>query len=79
MRARLWAADTFVEFDDSLNHAVKKLREALEDRADKPRYIETLPKYGYRFIADVAEADIVRGAHGGRGRPGIGASWEKLP
>ncbi|MFZ1142008.1 MAG: winged helix-turn-helix domain-containing protein, partial [Candidatus Sulfotelmatobacter sp.] len=57
LRARLWAADTFVEFDDSLNHAVKKLREALEDRADKPRYIETLPKYGYRFIADVAEAD----------------------
>ncbi|MGD1079791.1 MAG: winged helix-turn-helix domain-containing protein [Candidatus Sulfotelmatobacter sp.] len=58
LRARLWAADTFVEFDDSLNHAVKKLREALEDRADEPRYIETLPKYGYRFIADVAEADI---------------------
>ena len=58
LRARLWAADTFVEFDDSLNHAVKKLREALEDRTDKPRYIETLPKYGYRFIADVAEADM---------------------
>jgi len=57
LRARLWMADTFVEFDDSLNHAVKKLREALEDRADEPRYIETLPKYGYRFIADVAEAD----------------------
>jgi len=58
LRARLWAADTFVEFDDSLNHAVKKLREALEDHADEPRYIETLPKYGYRFIADVAEADM---------------------
>ena len=58
LRARLWAADTFVEFDDSLNHAVKKLREALEDRADEPRYIETLPKYGYRFIADAAEADM---------------------
>ncbi len=58
LRTHLWAADTFVEFDDSLNHAVKKLREALEDRADTPRYIETLPKYGYRFIADVAEADM---------------------
>jgi tetratricopeptide (TPR) repeat protein len=58
LRARLWAADTFVEFDDSLNHAVKKLREALEDRTDAPRYIETLPKCGYRFIANVAEADV---------------------
>jgi DNA-binding winged helix-turn-helix (wHTH) protein len=58
LRSRLWAAYTFVEFDDSLNHAVKKLREALEDRADEPGYIETLPKYGYRFIADVAGADM---------------------
>jgi len=60
LRSHLWAAYTFVEFDDSLNHAVKKLREALEDRADEPRYIETLPKYGYRFIADVAEADMAQ-------------------
>jgi len=58
LRARLWPADTFVEFDDSLNHAVKKLREALENHADEPRYIETLPKHGYRFIADVAEAPV---------------------
>jgi TolB-like protein/DNA-binding winged helix-turn-helix (wHTH) protein/tetratricopeptide (TPR) repeat protein len=51
LRARLWAADTFVEFDDSLNHAVKKLRQALGDSAENPEFIETLPRHGYRFIA----------------------------
>jgi TolB-like protein/DNA-binding winged helix-turn-helix (wHTH) protein/Tfp pilus assembly protein PilF len=53
LRTRLWAADTFVEFDDSLNHAVKKLRQALGDSAEHPEFIETLPRYGYRFIAPV--------------------------
>jgi TolB-like protein/DNA-binding winged helix-turn-helix (wHTH) protein/Tfp pilus assembly protein PilF len=53
LRAKLWAADTFVEFDDSLNHTVKKLRQALEDSAENPQFIETLPRYGYRFIAKV--------------------------
>ncbi len=51
LRAKLWAADTFVEFDDALNHAVKKLRQALGDSAENPQFIETLPRYGYRFIA----------------------------
>jgi TolB-like protein/DNA-binding winged helix-turn-helix (wHTH) protein/Tfp pilus assembly protein PilF len=51
LRARLWAADTFVEFDDSLNHAVTKLRQALGDSAEAPEFIETLPRHGYRFIA----------------------------
>src|SRR5664279_671578 len=51
LRARLWTADTFVEFDDSLNHAVKKLRQALGDSAENPEFIETLPRHGYRFIA----------------------------
>ena len=51
LRARLWAADTFVEFDDSLNHAVKKLRKALGDSAENPEFIETLPRHGYRFVA----------------------------
>src|SRR5882762_2307576 len=44
IRDRLWGVDTFVEFDDSLNHAMKKLRATLADSADKPRYIETLPR-----------------------------------
>ncbi|HUM04596.1 MAG TPA: winged helix-turn-helix domain-containing protein [Terriglobales bacterium] len=53
LRAKLWTADTFVEFDDSLNHAVKKLRRALGDSAENPQFIETLPRYGYRFMAPV--------------------------
>jgi DNA-binding winged helix-turn-helix (wHTH) protein/tetratricopeptide (TPR) repeat protein len=50
LRERLWPEDTFVDFDHSLNTAVKKLRQALNDEADKPRFVETLPKRGYRFV-----------------------------
>jgi TolB-like protein/DNA-binding winged helix-turn-helix (wHTH) protein/Tfp pilus assembly protein PilF len=51
LRAKLWPADTFVDFDHGLNAAVKRLRDALGDTAENPRYIETLPRRGYRFIA----------------------------
>jgi DNA-binding winged helix-turn-helix (wHTH) protein/Tfp pilus assembly protein PilF len=47
---KLWPADTFVDFESSLNAAVKRLRDALDDSADTPRYVETLPRRGYRFI-----------------------------
>jgi TolB-like protein/DNA-binding winged helix-turn-helix (wHTH) protein/Tfp pilus assembly protein PilF len=53
LRQRLWPADTYVDFDHGLNAAVNKLREALGDSAGTPRYIETLPRKGYRFIAPV--------------------------
>ncbi|MGH9544113.1 MAG: tetratricopeptide repeat protein [Terriglobales bacterium] len=53
LRQRLWPQDTFVEFDNSLGVAVRKLREALRDDADAPRYIETVPRRGYRFMASV--------------------------
>ena len=53
LRTALWTGDTFVDFDTSLNSAVKRLREALGDSAEAPRYIETLPKLGYRFVAPV--------------------------
>ena len=53
VRQRLWPANTFVEFDASLSVAVGKLREALGDDADNPRFIETVPRRGYRFIAPV--------------------------
>src|ERR1700731_319497 len=53
LRQRLWASDTFVDFDHSLNSAVKKLRQALSDDADTPRFVETVPRRGYRFIAPV--------------------------
>ena len=53
LRQRIWPADTFVDFDGGVNNAIKRLREALGDRAETPRYIETLPRRGYRFIGTV--------------------------
>src|SRR6266404_2332607 len=52
LRQRLWPTDTFVDFDHGLNNAINRLREALNDSADAPRFIETLPRRGYRFIAE---------------------------
>ena len=57
IRQKLWPADTFVDFDHSLNTAVNKLREVLGDSASSPRYIETLARRGYRFIAPVQTED----------------------
>ena len=57
VRNKLWPADTFVDFDHSLNTAVRKLREALGDSADAPRYVETLARRGYRFLAPVRERE----------------------
>jgi DNA-binding winged helix-turn-helix (wHTH) protein len=54
IRQKLWSPDTFVGFDDALNTAVRKLREALNDSADNPRFLETVPRRGYRFVAPVA-------------------------
>ncbi len=56
---RLWPGDTFVDFDHSLNTAIKKLRRALGDDDKKPRFVETLPKRGYRFIRVVEQANRV--------------------
>jgi TolB-like protein/DNA-binding winged helix-turn-helix (wHTH) protein len=53
LRQRLWSAETFVDFEHGLNAAVRRLRDALGDSADVPRFIETLPRRGYRFIAPV--------------------------
>jgi len=53
LRKTLWPSDTFVDFDHSLNSAVMRLREALGDSAERPRFVETLPKRGYRFLAPV--------------------------
>lgn len=53
LREKLWPADTFVDFDMGLSSAVKKVREALGDSAENPRFVETLPRRGYRFIASV--------------------------
>ena len=56
LREKLWPSDTFVDFDHSLNSAVARLREALRDSAEKPRFIETVAKRGYRFIAALQTA-----------------------
>ncbi len=56
LRQQLWTSDTFVDFDVGLNSAIRKLREALGDSAENPRFVETLPKRGYRFIASVTPA-----------------------
>jgi eukaryotic-like serine/threonine-protein kinase len=53
LRSQIWSADTFVDFDNSLNTSINKLREALGDSAENPRFIETVPRRGYRFIAPV--------------------------
>jgi TolB-like protein/DNA-binding winged helix-turn-helix (wHTH) protein/Tfp pilus assembly protein PilF len=57
LRSRLWANESFGDFDQAVNIAIAKLRSALGDAAESPRYIETLPKRGYRFIADVVVVD----------------------
>src|ERR1700739_373157 len=54
LRNALWPEDTFVDFDHGLNNAVKRIRSVLGDSADTPRYIETLPRMGYRFIGPIA-------------------------
>lgn len=57
VRQRLWGADTFVDFDQSLNFCIKQIRAALGDDADSPRFVETVPRRGYRFIAPLHGAE----------------------
>src|ERR1700732_4442681 len=63
LKRQLWPSDTFVDFDVSLNKAVNRLREALGDSAEHPRFIETLPRKGYRLIASVSRVDSRVGAN----------------
>jgi TolB-like protein/Tfp pilus assembly protein PilF len=72
LQRRIWPSDTFVDFDRGLYNAIKKLRESLKDSAESPRFIETLPRRGYRFIAEVAK-------HGAIGSPAAQASIAVLP
>src|SRR5208282_5234223 len=53
LRQKLWPGDTFVDFDNSLNTAMNKIREALGDASENPIYVQTLPRRGYRFIAPI--------------------------
>ncbi len=72
LQRQIWAADTFVDFGHSLHNAIARLREVLGDSAETPRYIETLPRRGYRFIAPVETLEVVspsRAAHPEDPRP----------
>src|SRR5256885_12020246 len=80
LRQKLWPAHTFVDFDRSLNKAMTKLRGALGDSAESPRYVETIPRHGYRFLpAEGEEIFLGWGLSGGR-RPasGGGGTPQKL-
>src|SRR5499433_2422097 len=55
LQRRLWPSDTFVDFDRGLNAAINRVREALGDSAENPRFVETLPRRGYRFIAPIVD------------------------
>lgn len=65
LRDRLWPSDTFVDFDHGLNTAVNKLREALSDTASNPRFVQTVARRGYRFIAPVQDATGPKAANDG--------------
>jgi DNA-binding winged helix-turn-helix (wHTH) protein len=79
LRNQNWPADTFVDFDNSLNTAINKLREALGDSADNPRFIETLPRRGYRFIAPVTGVDgATRGTAAGVSATATPRRWKIL-
>jgi len=62
LRQRLWPTDTFVDFDHGVNTAINRLREALGDSAENPRFVETIPRRGYRFIAPVEPPSATNGA-----------------
>ncbi len=74
LREKLWPADTFVDFDGSLNAAVNRLRDALGDSADHPRFVETLPRRGYRLIAPVEVSGAEESPAEGAPRSGEGST-----
>jgi DNA-binding winged helix-turn-helix (wHTH) protein/Tol biopolymer transport system component len=77
IRLKLWPNDTVVEFDHSINAAIQKLREALGDAAGNPRYIETLPRRGYRFVGTVDRAPV--SPAGERVAPAVPQASESVP
>jgi DNA-binding winged helix-turn-helix (wHTH) protein len=70
IRAELWPDGTFVDFDQAVNFAIKQVRDALGDSAEKPLYLQTLPRRGYRFIAPVDGGPVAKDAGGHPREPG---------
>ena len=79
IQQKLWPADTYVAFDDGLNTAIKKLRSALSDTADNPRFIETVPRRGYRFVAPVNILPEPQLAIGNQRQTEPPSSFQRLP
>ncbi len=79
LQQRIWPTNTFVDFDHGLNNAIKRLREALGDSADNPRFVETLPRRGYRFIYPVEVGEHPRGAPALSETPREGRKGPPLP
>lgn len=81
IRQKLWPGDTVVEFDQSINQAIKRLRAALSDSADAPRYVETEAKRGYRFIAEVRQEapQVTPREKSGEGNPLLSEAVASLP
>ncbi|MFZ1919490.1 MAG: winged helix-turn-helix domain-containing protein [Terriglobales bacterium] len=77
LRERLWPADTFVDFEHSINTAIKKLREALGDDAERPDFIETLPRRGYRFIGPVDGARLPEAETASEQAPPTQSRWRR--
>src|SRR5919206_3880640 len=73
---RLWPDGTFVDFEHSLNAAVKRLRAALGDDADNPRFVETLPRRGYRFIAALGGPSTMLGASAAIAMPPVAPDYK---
>jgi DNA-binding winged helix-turn-helix (wHTH) protein/Tfp pilus assembly protein PilF len=82
IRRRVWGAETFVDFDQSVNFCIRQIRTALHDNADEPCYVETLPRRGYRFIAPVQrESDRRNDASAAAASPVVlsrGHQWRRL-
>src|SRR6266700_1537562 len=88
LQEKLWPADTIVDFDHGLNKAINKIREALGDSAESPRFVETVARRGYRFLADVEAIDPqsrqpetapdVAGDADPSGSGHLGAAWKRL-
>ena len=79
LRAALWPGETFVDFEHGVNTAVKKLRQALEDSAEGPKFVETLPKVGYRFIVRVEWATDLIGTRDLRAAPATSLGGPAAP
>src|SRR5262245_37794131 len=72
LRSKLWPADTFVDFDHGLNNAVARIREVLDDSSEAPRYVETVPRRGYCFIAPLIDVRPTA-------RPSVPAAEQRFP